>query len=69
MPQFDYPGLLKVYRFWEDDGAAYIVMVLPFHQGVAQENAAVNERPARRSIAEPVAFHCFESHSAFDVSR
>jgi serine/threonine protein kinase len=32
LAQFDHPSLLKVYRFWEANGTAY--MVMPFYEGV-----------------------------------
>lgn len=32
LAQFDHPALLKVYRFWEGNGTAY--MVMPFYEGV-----------------------------------
>ena len=32
LAQFDHPALVKVYRFWESNGTAY--MVMPFYQGV-----------------------------------
>jgi serine/threonine protein kinase len=32
LAQFDHPSLVKVYRFWEDDGTAY--MVMPYYQGL-----------------------------------
>jgi serine/threonine protein kinase len=32
LAQFDHPSLVKVYRFWEANGSAY--MVMPFYQGV-----------------------------------
>jgi hypothetical protein len=32
LAQFDHPSLVKVYRFWEDNGTAY--MVMPFYEGV-----------------------------------
>src|SRR5438552_17621153 len=41
LARFDHPSLVKVYRFWEDNGTAY--MVMPFLQGVTL-------RDARRSI-------------------
>ncbi len=31
LAQFDHPALVKVYRFWEDNGTAY--MVMPFYEG------------------------------------
>lgn len=35
LAQFDHPSLVKVYRYWEDNGTAY--MVMPFYQGVTLE--------------------------------
>lgn len=32
LAQFDHPSLLKVYRFWEANGTAY--MVMPFYEGL-----------------------------------
>lgn len=32
LAQFDHPSLLKVYRFWQANGTAY--MVMPFYEGV-----------------------------------
>jgi len=32
LAQFDHPSLVKVYRFWEANGTAY--MVMPFYRGV-----------------------------------
>ena len=32
LAQFDHPALVKVYRFWEENGTAY--MVMPYYQGV-----------------------------------
>ncbi|MDQ2736604.1 MAG: serine/threonine protein kinase, partial [Pseudomonadota bacterium] len=32
LARFDHPSLVKVYRFWEDNATAY--MVMPFLQGV-----------------------------------
>ena len=31
LARFDHPSLVKVYRFWEDNGTAY--MVMPYHDG------------------------------------
>jgi serine/threonine protein kinase len=31
LASFDHPSLVKVYRFWEDNGTAY--MVMPYHEG------------------------------------
>ena len=32
LAQFDHPALVKVYRFWEERGTAY--MVMPYYQGI-----------------------------------
>jgi serine/threonine protein kinase len=44
LAQFDHPALVKVYRFWEANGTAY--MVMPFYQGVTVKEAVrAMERP------------------------
>jgi serine/threonine protein kinase len=42
LARFDHPSLVKVYRFWEDNGTAY--MVMPFLRGMTL-------RDARRGMA------------------
>ena len=37
LAQFDHPSLVKVYRFWEANGTAY--MVMPFYQGTTLKRA------------------------------
>jgi len=37
LASFDHPSLLKVHRFWESNGTAY--MVMPFYQGVTLKRA------------------------------
>src|SRR5688572_27485522 len=37
LAQFDHPSLVKVYRFWEANGTAY--MVMPFYEGVTLKSA------------------------------
>jgi serine/threonine protein kinase len=37
LARFDHPSLVKVYRFWEDNGTAY--MVMPFYDGPTLEAA------------------------------
>ena len=44
LARFDHPSLVKVYRFWEDNATAY--MVMPFLQGVTL-------RDTRRGMAHP----------------
>src|SRR6185295_7157963 len=44
LARFDHPSLVKVYRFWEDNTTAY--MVMPFLQGVTL-------RDARRGMPHP----------------
>ncbi|SFN88316.1 hypothetical protein SAMN05216386_2070 [Nitrosospira briensis] len=44
LAQFDHPSLVKVYRFWESNGTAY--MVMPFYQGVTlKETLALMSDP------------------------
>ena len=40
LAQFDHPSLLKVYRFWEDNGTAY--MAMPFYEGVTLKKTLKN---------------------------
>jgi serine/threonine protein kinase len=37
LASFDHPSLLKVYRFWEANGTAY--MVMPYYQGITLKRA------------------------------
>jgi hypothetical protein len=39
LASFDHPSLLKVYRFWEANGTAY--MVMPFYQGTTLKRALI----------------------------
>ena len=42
LARFDHPSLVKVYRFWEANGTAY--MVMPFYEGVTLKQNVVNDR-------------------------
>ena len=42
LAQFDSPSLVKVYRFWEANGTAY--MVMPFYEGVTLKQALKERR-------------------------
>jgi serine/threonine protein kinase len=44
LAQFDHPSLVKVYRFWEANGTAY--MIMPFYEGVTLRDAV-------RAMPEP----------------
>lgn len=37
LAQFDHPSLVKVYRFWEDNGTAY--MIMPYYEGKTLKQA------------------------------
>src|SRR5262245_2170214 len=37
LAQFDHPALVKVYRFWETHGTAY--MVMPYYEGITLKEA------------------------------
>jgi serine/threonine protein kinase len=43
LAQFDHPALVKVYRFWEANGTAY--MVMPYYEGVTLKRA-LQQMPA-----------------------
>jgi serine/threonine protein kinase len=43
LAQFDHPSLVKVYRFWEANGTAY--MVMPFYEGVTLRTALARGGP------------------------
>jgi serine/threonine protein kinase len=77
LAQFDAPSLLKVYRFWETNGTAY--MVMPYYRGptlkqvLAQTEAPVPEAELRRwldGILEALALmhdqHCYHRDIAPD---
>src|SRR5262245_64732153 len=42
LAQSDHPSLVKVYRFWEANGTAY--MVMPFYQGITLKEALRREK-------------------------
>ena len=44
LAQFDHPSLVKVYRFWEANGTAY--MVMPFYEGITLKQA-LRQAPAK----------------------
>ena len=49
LARFDHPSLVKVYRFWEDNATAY--MVMPFLQGVTlRDTRRAHGAPARRGL-------------------
>jgi serine/threonine protein kinase len=48
LAQFDHPSLVKVYRFWEANGTAY--MVMPFYRGPTLKQA-LKERKERGEAA------------------
>ncbi len=57
LARFDHPSLVKVYRFWEDNATAY--MVMPYLQGVTLRDArrAMGHAPDEawiRSVLEPM---------------
>jgi serine/threonine protein kinase len=49
LARFDHASLVKVYRFWEENGTAY--MVMPFYEGPTLEDALaeLDHVPGRRS--------------------
>ena len=51
LAQFDHPSLVKVYRFWEANGTAY--MVMPFYEGITLKDELRRwaRRPTRSGCA------------------
>ena len=45
LARFDHPSLVKVYRFWESNGTAY--MVMPYYQGMTLKQALMGYSMAR----------------------
>jgi serine/threonine protein kinase len=43
LARFDHPSLVKVYRFWEENGTAY--MVMPYYEGPTLKGRARRTRP------------------------
>ena len=57
LAQFDHPSLVKVYRFWESHGTAY--MVMPYYEGMTLKDAvrAMPQPPDEawlRSLLDPL---------------
>ncbi|HKX40323.1 MAG TPA: protein kinase, partial [Burkholderiaceae bacterium] len=57
LARFDHPSLVKVYRFWEDNGTAY--MVMPFLRGMTLRDARRSmerapDEPWIRSVIDPL---------------
>ena len=52
LAQFDHPSLVKVYRFWEANGTAY--MVMPYYQGetLKQQLKEMGEPPSEAWLME-----------------
>jgi hypothetical protein len=55
LARFDHPSLLKVYRFWESNGTAY--MAMPYYKGVTlkqrlKQSGAPNEEWLRAMLAQ-----------------
>ncbi len=56
LAHFDHPSLAKVYRFWEENGTAYMVM-LPHYEGPTLKTTLAEARP------------CAERRRAADVAK
>ena len=57
LAQFDHPSLVKVYRFWEANGTAY--MVMPFYEGVTLKDTCTSIRACRpRVLARVCSSRC-----------
>ncbi|MDE2400435.1 MAG: serine/threonine protein kinase [Burkholderiales bacterium] len=70
LARFDHPALVKVYRFWEDHGTAY--MVMPYYRGRTVQRArsemkAPPDEAWLRQLIEPVlgALDCLHREQVF----
>jgi hypothetical protein len=70
LARFDHPALVKVYRFWEDHGTAY--MVMPYYRGQTVQNARREmtvppDEAWLRQLIEPVlgALDCLHREQVF----
>ncbi|RZI80846.1 MAG: serine/threonine protein kinase [Rubrivivax sp.] len=70
LARFDHPALVKVYRFWEELGTAY--MVMPYYRGQTVQNArrdmtAPPDEAWLRQLIEPVlgALDCLHREQVF----
>jgi hypothetical protein len=50
LAQFDHPSLVKVYRFWEANGTAY--MVMPFYEGVTLKDTLAERKRNGQPVDE-----------------
>ena len=53
LAQFDHPALVKVFRFWEANGTAY--MATKYYEGVTLKRAYAETRPGQGEIVQLVA--------------
>ena len=70
LARFDHPALLKVYRFWETNGTAYLAM--PYYEGATLKQALkdLNAPPSEawiRALLEPLldALHLIHDQQCF----
>jgi len=70
LARFDHPSLVKVYRFWEEHGTAY--MVMPFYRGqtlqqVRREMSAPPDEAWLRRLITPLlgALECLHKENVF----
>ncbi|MDO9004561.1 MAG: serine/threonine-protein kinase [Aquabacterium sp.] len=70
LARFDHPALVKVYRFWEEHGTAY--MVMPYYRGQTVQNARREmtvppDETWLRQVIEPVlgALDCLHREQVF----
>jgi len=53
LAQFNHPALVKVFRFWEANGTAY--MATAFYEGVTLKSAYADTRPGQEEITQLIA--------------
>lgn len=67
LARFDHPALLKVFRFWEDNGTAY--MAMPYYQGrtLGALRSAMGSPPNQAWCSHKVT-RCLARSNAFTAS-
>ena len=67
LAQFDHPSLVKVYRFWEDKGTAYMVMPLYRGRTLREELNTVLQGPSEawlKTMTDGITLALHEMHGA-----
>ncbi|PXW82657.1 serine/threonine protein kinase [Nitrosomonas sp. Nm84] len=68
LAHFDHPSLVKVYRFWENNGTAY--MVMPFYQGITlKEKIRNTDKPPDEKWLKDLLFQLLDALSVLHKDK